>query len=44
MKQSFDFTEGCKQCGRRLVTVELLFGNLRDDKKLDRFTLSGQKK
>jgi len=44
MKQRIDSEEGRKQYSRRLATVEPVFGNLRYNKKLDRFTLRGQKK
>ncbi|GGX09677.1 IS1182 family transposase [Undibacterium macrobrachii] len=44
MKQRIDSVEGRKQYSRRLATVEPVFGNLRYNKKLDRFTLRGQKK
>ncbi|WP_373921676.1 transposase [Undibacterium cyanobacteriorum] len=44
MKQRIDSAEGRQQYSRRLATVEPVFGNLRYNKKLDRFTLRGQKK
>ena len=44
MKKRIDSPEGRTQYGRRFATVEPVFGNLRYNKRLDRFTLRGQKK
>ena len=44
MKRKLDSPEGRARYGRRIATVEPVFGNLRYNKKLDRFTLRGQKK
>ena len=44
MKKRIDSPEGRAQYGRRFATVEPVFGNLRHNKKLNRFTLRGQKK
>lgn len=44
MKQAIDSDEGKALYGRRFATVEPVFGNLRANKKLNRFTLRGQKK
>jgi transposase len=44
MKQAIDSPEGRALYGRRFATVEPVFGNLRANKRLDRFTLRGQKK
>ena len=44
MKQAIDSQQGRKRYGRRMATVEPVFGNLRYNKKLDRFTLRGQAK
>jgi transposase len=44
MKQAIDSPEGRKRYGQRMATVEPVFGNLRYNKKLDRFTLRGQAK
>ncbi len=44
MKQRIDSAEGRQQNGRRLATVEPVFGNLRYNKMLDRFTLRRQRK
>jgi transposase len=44
MKQAIDSERGRKLYGRRFATVEPVFGNLRANKGLDRFTLRGQKK
>jgi hypothetical protein len=35
---------GRHRIGQRFATVEPVFGNLRGNKRLDRFTLRGQKK
>jgi len=44
MKRAIDSDEGRARYGRRFATVEPVFGNLRHNKGLDRFTLRGQKK
>ena len=44
MKQRIDSPEGRARYGRRFATVEPVFGNLRYNKGLDRFTLRGKKK
>ena len=44
MKQAIDSPEGRKRYGQRMATVEPVFGNLRNNKRLDRFTLRGQEK
>lgn len=44
MKAKIDTEEGRAQYGRRFATVEPVFGNLRHNKKLNRFSLRGQKK
>ena len=44
MKQRLDSPKGRALYGRRIATVEPVFGNLRYNKGLDRFTLRGQKK
>src|SRR5574343_1607683 len=44
MKRAIDSAEGKARYGRRFATVEPVFGNLRHNKRLDRFTLRGRKK
>ena len=44
MKKRIDSPEGRIQYGRRFATVEPVFGNLRHNKRLNRFTLRGKKK
>ena len=44
MKQRIDSPAGRARYGRRFATVEPVFGNLRYNKGLDRFTLRGRKK
>lgn len=44
MKKRIDSAEGRAKYGRRFATVEPVFGNIRYNKRLDRFTLRGQKK
>lgn len=44
MKQRIDSPAGRARYGRRFATVEPVFGNLRHNKQLNRFTLRGQKK
>lgn len=42
MKQKIDTPEGRKMYGKRLAIVEPVFGNIRAQKELDRFTLRGR--
>lgn len=44
MCQRLDSPEGRVQYGRRFATVEPVFGNLRHNKRLNRFTLRGRTK
>jgi transposase len=44
MKHRIDSPEGRLLYGRRFATVEPVFGNLRHNKRLNRFTLRGRKK
>jgi transposase len=44
MKQAIDSARGRELYGGRFATVEPVFGNIRHNKGLDRFTLRGQKK
>lgn len=44
MRQAIDSEQGRARYGRRFATVEPVFGNLRHNKGLNRFTLRGQKK
>lgn len=44
MKRALDSEEGRARYGQRFATVEPVFGNLRHNKRLNRFTLRGQKK
>ena len=44
MKKRIDSPEGRARYGERFATVEPVFGNLRYNKRLDRFTLRGQAK
>jgi len=44
MRERIDSDEGKDQYGRRFATVEPVFGNVRHNKRLDRFTLRGQRK
>jgi transposase len=44
MKRAIDSERGRALYGRRFATVEPVFGNLRANKRLNRFTLRGQKK
>jgi len=44
MKRKIDSPEGRARYGERFATVEPVFGNLRYNKGLDRFTLRGQRK
>ncbi|MBI5861710.1 MAG: transposase [Rhodocyclales bacterium] len=44
MKQAIDSERGRQFYGGRFATVEPVFGNIRHNKRLNRFTLRGQKK
>jgi transposase len=44
MKAKIDSPEGRQMITRRFATVEPVFGNLRANKRLDRFTLRGRRK
>lgn len=44
MKRAIDSAEGKALYGKRLGTVEPVFANIRHNKKLNRFTLRGQRK
>ncbi len=44
MKRRIDSPKGRVQYGRRFATVEPVFGNLRHNKQLSRFTVRGRKK
>ncbi len=44
MKRAIDSDDGRRRYGQRFATVEPVFGNLRGNKRLDRFTLRGQQK
>ena len=44
MKRRLDTPDGRARYGRRFATVEPVFGNLRANKRLDRFTLRGRMK
>jgi hypothetical protein len=44
MKRKIDSDEGRRRYGERFATVEPVFGNLRHNKRLDRFTLRGRRK
>jgi len=44
MKRALDSEEGRRLYGQRFATVEPVFGNIRHNKRLNRFTLRGQKK
>jgi len=44
MKRAIDSERGRRLYGGRFATVEPVFGNIRHNKALDRFTLRGQKK
>lgn len=44
MKEHIDSEEGKRLYGQRFATVEPVFGNIRHNKRLDRFTLRGQTK
>ena len=42
MRQRIDSEQGREQYGQRFATVEPVFGNVRYNKRLGRFTLRGQ--
>lgn len=44
MKRLIDSAEGRRLYSQRIATVEPVFGNLRHNKRLNRFTLRGQRK
>ncbi|WP_152386501.1 transposase [Azotobacter salinestris] len=44
MRQRIDSPQGREMIGRRFATVEPVFGNLRYNKRLDRFTLRGRER
>jgi hypothetical protein len=44
MKQRIDSDQGKRMIGARFATVEPVFGNLRHNKRLDRFTLRGRRR
>lgn len=44
MKRRIDSELGKRMIGARFATVEPVFGNLRHNKRLDRFTLRGRSK
>lgn len=44
MKRKIDSDQGRQMITRRFATVEPVFGNLRNNKRLDRFTLRGRNK
>ena len=44
MKRAIDSEEGRRRYGRRFATVEPVFGNVRANKRMDRFTLRGRAK
>jgi len=44
MKRRIDSDEGRRRYGERFATVEPVFGNIRHNKGLDRFTLRGRRK
>ena len=44
MKQRIDSDEGREMITRRFATVEPVFGNIRGNKRVDRFTLRGREK
>ena len=44
MKRAIDSEEGRRLYGQRFATVEPVFANIRHNKRLNRFTLRGQKK
>ena len=44
MKRKIDSEQGREMISRRFATVEPVFGNLRHNKRLNRFTLRGRAK
>ena len=44
MKERIDTEEGKQRYGQRFSTVEPVFGNIRHNKRLNRFTPRGRKK
>lgn len=44
MKRAIDSEEGRRLYGQRFATVEPVFGNIRHNKRLNRFTLRGREK
>ena len=44
MKKKIDSEEGRRRYGERFATAEPVFGNIRHNKRLNRFTLRGQRK
>ena len=44
MKQKIDSEEGRRKYSRRMWTIEPVFGNIRSNKRLDRFSLRGKAK
>ena len=44
MKHKIDSEEGRRRYGQRFATVEPVFGNIRHNKRLNRFTLRGRVK
>jgi hypothetical protein len=44
MKQRIDSPEGRRRYSQRIGTVEPVFGNIRHNKRLNRFTLRGRHK
>jgi hypothetical protein len=44
MKRKTDTDKGREMITRRFATVEPVFGNIRNNKRMNRFTLRGQKK
>ncbi len=44
MKQAIDSEAGRARHGQHFATVEPVFGNLRHNKRLNRFTLRGRRK
>lgn len=43
-RRSIDSPQGRRRYGKRIGTVEPVFGNLRHNKRLNRFTLRGHEK
>lgn len=44
MRLRIDSAEGRRRYGMRFATIEPVFGNIRHNKRLGRFTLRGQRK